>query len=60
MFESQVYSCFYCGELVEVLFDLSVGDQQYYEDCLVCCWLILFDLCIDGQDWLLNVCWEDD
>ena len=35
MLESQAYSCPYCGEPAEALLDLSAGDQQYYEDCLV-------------------------
>ncbi|EMO5666609.1 CPXCG motif-containing cysteine-rich protein, partial [Pseudomonas aeruginosa] len=42
------------------LLDLSAGDQQYYEDCPVCCRPILFDLRTDGQDWSLNVRREDD
>ncbi|KRF01849.1 hypothetical protein ASG87_10080 [Frateuria sp. Soil773] len=29
--------CPYCGEPVEVLLDASAGDQQYIEDCQVCC-----------------------
>jgi hypothetical protein len=30
-------SCPYCGETIEVLIDASSGDQQYIEDCQVCC-----------------------
>lgn len=29
--------CPYCNETISVLFDLSTGDQQYIEDCEVCC-----------------------
>jgi len=29
--------CPYCGETIEVLVDCSVGDQEYIEDCQVCC-----------------------
>ncbi|EPJ5167766.1 CPXCG motif-containing cysteine-rich protein [Pseudomonas aeruginosa] len=60
MLESQAYSCPYCGEPAKALLDLSAGDQQYYEDCPVCCRPILFDLRTDGQDWSLNVRREDD
>ncbi len=60
MLESQAYSCPYCGEPAEALLDLSAGDQQYYEDCPVCCRPILFDLRTDGQDWSLEVYREDD
>jgi hypothetical protein len=30
-------SCPYCAELINVLLDLSGGDQSYIEDCQVCC-----------------------
>jgi len=29
--------CPYCGEALEILLDLSAGDQSYIEDCQVCC-----------------------
>ena len=29
--------CPYCGEMIEILVDISVGEQQYIEDCSVCC-----------------------
>lgn len=29
--------CPYCGERISLLIDRSVGDQQYVEDCFVCC-----------------------
>lgn len=30
-------SCPYCGELIELLLDDSVPEQEYIEDCSVCC-----------------------
>jgi hypothetical protein len=30
-------SCPYCGETIELLIDCSVSDQEYIEDCEVCC-----------------------
>ena len=30
-------SCPYCGEQITILADLSVEQQQYIEDCQVCC-----------------------
>ena len=30
-------SCPYCGETIEVVIDLSVENQEYIEDCSVCC-----------------------
>lgn len=29
--------CPYCGEPIELAVDTSVDDQQYVEDCQVCC-----------------------
>lgn len=33
--------CPYCGENITILVDLSVSEQQYVEDCSVCCAPIL-------------------
>ena len=60
MLESQDYQCPYCGESVEALLDLSGGDQQYIEDCPVCCRPIQFELQTDGDSWNLQVRREDD
>lgn len=60
MLETQDYQCPYCGEPVEAVLDLSGGDQQYVEDCPVCCRPILFDLRSDGVDWALVVRTEND
>jgi Cysteine-rich CPXCG len=60
MLETQVYQCPYCGEAVETTLDLSAGDQQYIEDCAVCCRPVLFDLRTDGVDWQLQVFREDE
>lgn len=29
--------CPYCAEAMEIVLDLSAGDQSYVEDCQVCC-----------------------
>ena len=60
MLETQDYQCPYCGEPVEALLDLSGGDQQYIEDCAVCCRPIVFDLRSDGVEWTLDVRTEND
>lgn len=60
MLETQDYQCPYCGEPVDAVLDLSGGDQQYVEDCPVCCRPILFDLRSDGVEWSLAVCTEND
>ena len=60
MLENQDYQCPYCGEQVETVLDLSAGDQQYIEDCPVCCRPIEFSLQTDGHDWQLDVRGEND
>ncbi len=38
MQESASYACAHCGESVEIVVDPSAGaDQEYVEDCWVCC-----------------------
>lgn len=33
----QTVHCPYCGEPQDLAVDASAGDQQYVEDCQVCC-----------------------
>ncbi|WP_158881585.1 CPXCG motif-containing cysteine-rich protein [Rhodanobacter sp. L36] len=42
-------SCPYCGEPIEVLVDASAGDQNYVEDCQVCCRPITLNIHIDAD-----------
>ena len=44
-------NCPYCGELITVLLDGSVGEQQYIEDCQVCCCPIVLQVRVsdDGR-----------
>ena len=44
-------SCPYCGELINVLLDHSDANQEYIEDCQVCCRPIIFSvvLATDGD-----------
>ena len=47
----QHVGCPYCGEIIDVLVDDSIPEQQYVEDCQVCCRPIVFDVtvCADGD-----------
>ena len=47
-------SCPYCGESLEVLLDASDLDEEYIEDCQVCCKPITF-LVSEDADGELNV-----
>lgn len=39
--------CPYCGESIELIIDDSVENQQYVEDCFVCCRPITIRVSID-------------
>ena len=60
MLETAFYDCPYCGEEVETTVDLSGGDQEYIEDCQVCCRPIRFVLLVHGEAWMLDVSGENE
>ena len=35
--DEHAVACPYCGEPITLLVDYTGGDQQYVEDCFVCC-----------------------
>jgi len=42
--------CPYCGESITVVVDTSAAEQEYVEDCSVCCRPIEFTVrCEDGE-----------
>ena len=45
----QSIGCPYCGETITILVDDSLPEQQYVEDCQVCCRPILFDVVVDSD-----------
>jgi hypothetical protein len=45
----QSISCPYCGESITILVDNSLPEQQYVEDCGVCCRPIVFDMSVDSE-----------
>ena len=42
--------CPYCGEPIEVVVDLSLPEQEYVEDCSVCCRPILLTVSVHDGD----------
>ena len=48
LFENNI-GCPYCGELISVLIDCSVENQEYIEDCQVCCRPINFKVTVAGD-----------
>ena len=45
--DAQTVQCPYCGEFIEVLIDCSIPEQDYIEDCQVCCCPIDFLVTVD-------------
>ncbi len=48
-------TCPYCGESFDTGVDTSAGDQEYTEDCQVCCQPILFRIETDTDGNLLSI-----
>ena len=57
---SRNVSCPYCGEFIELSIDDSVSDQDYFEDCSVCCRLIRIQLSVDFEGECQVVVLRDD
>lgn len=53
-------SCPYCGEMINVIVDGSAGEQDYYEDCSVCCNPILFVMSFNEQNLIELMVKRDD
>lgn len=49
MFETQLADSFcpYCGEPIQLVIDCSVAEQEYVEDCQVCCQPMLVQVAVD-------------
>lgn len=48
--EEASVECPYCGETIVVVVDTSAAEQEYVEDCSVCCRPIEFTVtCEDGE-----------
>ena len=45
----QSIGCPYCGETISVLIDGSLPEQEYVEDCQVCCRPIIVTVSIDAD-----------
>ena len=49
--ESVTLTCPYCGEPGELLVEVDDADQEYVEDCAVCCrpWQVRVSIAPDGS-----------
>ena len=48
-------NCPFCGETINILIDCSVPEQQYVEDCQVCCSPILIGVTVDSDQQIQSV-----
>lgn len=46
MLEEPNISCPYCGETFTIVVDCTAGNQQYVEDCFVCCQPIVLSIAV--------------
>lgn len=49
LIDSEMVTCPYCWQQIEVTLDLSVEDQRYVEDCSVCCRPIVIRCRVEGN-----------
>ena len=47
---SERITCPYCGEIIELVIDCSVSEQEYIEDCEVCCRPITLFISVDENE----------
>ena len=47
---SYFLSCPFCLEQIEIVVDITTGNQEYTEDCEVCCNPILIRISLDGDE----------
>ncbi|HIF51485.1 MAG TPA: CPXCG motif-containing cysteine-rich protein [Thiotrichaceae bacterium] len=47
---SKYITCPYCGENFELVIDCSIPEQQYIEDCEVCCRPIDLSISVEGNN----------
>ncbi len=47
MLDTERIDCPYCGEAIEILIDPSIPEQNYIEDCQVCCRPITVRVSVD-------------
>ncbi|BCD96559.1 CPXCG motif-containing cysteine-rich protein [Marinagarivorans cellulosilyticus] len=59
MLDTQKCHCPYCGEPIELVIDTSESEQEYIEDCFVCCRPISVKASIDNRG-EINVVLQDE
>lgn len=53
--------CAFCGESIDILVDCSIAEQEYVEDCQVCCRPLVLRVSVDDSGLpLVDVRYEND
>ena len=60
MLEEHLGQCPYCWEEISMEIDLSIENQEYVEDCQVCCNPILLRINSNGSEVHIETAREDD
>jgi hypothetical protein len=60
MLETQITQCPYCWESIELVIDQSVPEQEYIEDCEVCCRPIRLLITVDDGEAYVTAMHEDE
>ena len=60
MLPIETISCPYCGESIDLVIDDSVEEQQYIEDCHVCCRPINVSVTTDEEGMLAVQAWAEN
>lgn len=56
MLDTHKTYCPYCGEPIDLVVDLSVVEQEYIEDCFVCCRPMVVNVTvIDDENTIIEV-----
>ncbi|WP_395374041.1 CPXCG motif-containing cysteine-rich protein [Marinicella sp. W31] len=58
--ETQRVQCPFCWEYFDIVLDCSVEEQEYIEDCYVCCRPINFRVSISADDAIQVEALSDD
>lgn len=60
LLQTHPIGCPYCGETIHVVIDCSVPDQEYIEDCQVCCRPINFNVAVFDDDIQISASHENE
>ena len=58
--DSKKTKCPNCGKMIELIIDCSIEQQEYIEDCQLCCRPILINVQIHRKDFDVSVSNPDE